>query len=1348
MYYKRNRRRLDRMATVSTLQLPFITNPPGIGTQNSRMGAEAYYAYFGMPQTQQPIRTYEGIDQTMRTFPEALRGQSVFLSNTLTLLAFTQNSFLTAAILPLKYSNDTNYTWSQTVFHPYIPEQVPHLGVVRFVKSQTQTKSKALMRFGIGLTLEHGFMETEMGRQHYIMEIRQIAQAINEGLQFEALYALMTAQTWELDRLRQMQGDHNSVHNAHVDAVIERELQTWAFIQQTRYAWFSLNDYVDRAIETYSTGGFNTWIVDVRVESFRKRVAEDQTTFSIHGPGFMEAMQQGAQYYSVDSSGNVVYATRSFLVGENTPVNPLESTAQIGEMVRCIDVPDTDYTNYQSSSRDQRIYNEDADVFQTIPLAAKLEHCARFKPDGSLLTFSDLRVNASSLDDLADQERDFLHYKTPSGELRPLSLFGQLRPAHFNAKDYQNLARTAFGELARNSYSASEYERAFSTIIECIENANKVPYNGKYEAWVAALAAWNTNISTGNAGSNAFPAASGVGDIQSNKNGSLDMFPTGTDQFNFGNWTSLPPTHVTYGGFKTIQEMYESKNAGYNAVFDKKVAKKIAAAMPVFDDFASKIASYFPNSLAASPMWVSPNIHTPSAHDAIFENLLARRFPSRGLFVRPISGASTQAANFAARLTAVANAPNDTDLETARVAFRDNIAGGTDRLENVSIENNFPTIQPSQHTLFSNITGPLELLRTREAPRANIGLRIDRAAVNIVSVPDSALSAKATAINAELTTGGYLDKIKLWMMAPVASMPAAAAKAKILLWLAFVKIGDWTSSKTKTVANRFKRVIDALDDQVFDISDAAIADIATYTAQLEQANARLNRIILTELAGAEGIYTTTGSEGVKTLLAEIDDIAKPAPPVPAGGTAPPVAAARTYNDLQNFRPAPIRIGRSAFTGYMTTSAYASSRFIPSSERYVHAPMTQQELANSQNDPIWSQMYSQAGNESSDLVNLPLVKNAKARLVNGAIPRTASAYRVPEYPAVVQRTGGMPSLGADHSSKRARQNSSIVGGTMSPSAGPVLVPQPEFTTDNIDEELPQHMKDMFKQLCVTFDGQIGTQLVAFVFMFTPVTRQALEATINYNLLHPFDYIIARPHATYRTVASIKMKPGAETGNTLIGNMQVTVGDDTTVQVIQAAVRFYQGAIVYHPENIFVVRNSMVVGYHGGLGCGFIDPDPSKYNPSIGMFGDAREASIIVIAIPRHEIIDGRALSLNGQLVSVDPSGRVDVLGASPHKYSYNTAAFYNRRYRFFTLQWNDPGYSVTSAGIGDIVPNLVVFSSTALYRDPKSAQWILGTSNLGHWKTHTVGAGMHNKRIGRESFLLSTHTTPYQVQIAV
>ena len=264
-----------------------------------------------------------------------------------------------------------------------------------------------------------------------------------------------------------------------------------------------------------------------------------------------------------------------------------------------------------------------------------------------------------------------------------------------------------------------------------------------------------------------------------------------------------------------------------------------------------------------------------------------------------------------------------------------------------------------------------------------------------------------------------------------------------------------------------------------------------------------------------------------------------------------------------------------------------------------------------------------------------------------------------------------------------------------------------------------------------------QFVALLFLFTPVTRQALEATINYNLLHPFDYIIARPHATYQTVASINLKPGAETGNTLIGNIQVTVGDDTTTQVIQAAVRFYQGAIIYEPKNIYVVPNSMVVGYYGGLGTGFIDPDPSKYNPRIGIFGDTRDASIMVLAIPRHEKLVGNALALASQLTATEPSGRTSILASAPRRYAYNTGAFYNRLWGFYLTRWNDYEYTVSGPGDLDIVPNTVVFSSVAIYRDPKTGQWTAGTSNSGHWHTDTVGPGMHAARCGRESFPLSS-----------
>lgn len=1334
------------MAGSTALHVPFTTHPPGIATQNTPLTANPFFAFFGTPDTLRPIDSYSDTNQTLRVFPEAKKGQSVFLETTFTLLALTNNAFMTTVILPLEYTNDLSFTWTEWIFHPYLPEAVPELGVCRFVQSKTSTRSKTLTRRGLGITLTHGFMETDLGRKTYEMEVRQVAQAINEGLQLEALFGLMSAQKSELDRLRQLNGNQSNVHNAHVDAIIQRELDTWAFMQQTRYAWMSLDDYVERAIETYARGGFKAWIVDIRVESFRKRVAHDQTTYAIHGPGFMDTMRQGAQHYSVDEMGNVVYATRSFLVDETQPINPLESMAQIGEYFRCSDVPDMNFTKYDSSFRTQLFYDEDGDVMKPCTLEQKVAHCGRFKPDGSLLTFSDLR--SSNLNDLNDQKRDFLHYEKPSGELAPLSLFGQLKQQHFNERDYHDLARTAFSSLSVNSYEWRQYEKAFATIIKYLQFIDGVSYDSKYEAWVAALTAWNTEQAVANTGANAFPAADGAGDIKGNNTRSLNMFANlNAHGFN-SSWLIVPPTHGTYGGFKTIQSMYENNVAAYFNVFDRNAAKDISEAMTIFDDFVSKVAMFFPKSLVASPTWVSPNIHNPEAHDAVFENLLSRQFPSRAIFARPMAAATS--ARIANEIADLYNAATLADRTAALAALNGAIAGELAALRRADDENNFATIQPSLRTLFSSITGKLEVLNagagvsggTATNPnsrRANIGLQIGSGAganfVNIVEAPDHEQSSKAQELEAAL--GASANRLKLWMMAPAGSVSAAAVKAKILTWLAFVDTRDQTSATVNSIAARYLAILDSLDSLIGTGGILGITSLATYTRALEGLNASIDSAIKNAIMGNPNDYSSRGANALDQVLKTINDTA-----TQLAANAP--AVARGFSDVQNFRAAPIRIGRSAFITYVKSNAAADSRFLPGSGLVVHAPMTNQELADSSSFPISQSNYADSSGSSSDIVNLPVIRNAKSRLVNGSIPQPpASSYRINEFSASARRITGMPSLNMGPDLKRARYDSSIVGGSSTPTMQSPYVEPPEFTTDNVDDVLPQNMKDTFSSLCATFNGQLGMQIIAFIFMFTPVTRQALEATINYNLLHPFDYIIARPHANYRTVASIKLQPGSETGNTLFGNMQVTVGDDTTVQVIQAQVRFYQGHVIKKPDNIFVVRNSMVVGYHGGLGSGFITPGVNSYNPSIGLFGDNPDASIIVIAIPRHERLTGRALSLSGSLKSVDPVGRVDTLGSTSGRYTYNTLAFYRRLYRWYSTQFNDYDYVVNAPGIGEIVPNTEVFSSTAIYRDPKTGQWTMGTSNLGHWRNHTVGVGKHKARIGRESFNLDQTENPFQ-----
>lgn len=1279
------------MATLSAFQVPFLANPPTITAPNNNLGNDSIYAYFGRPPANQPVSSYDAVNETMRTLPAALKGRSVYLEKSIELLSMISNAVLTTTILPLMITEDIRFMTSKWTFQPYLPTRVPHLGVVRYVKSQYDTTTHTLTRYGIGFTLEHGFMETPMGREHYITEIRQITQAINESLQFEALYALMNAHANQLNRMKNLQGDSSTVHNSHVDNIIQRELDTWAFMQQRRYAWNCMNDFVDRSVLTYSTTGLTTWLIDIRVDSFRRHVAEDQTTYSIHGPGFLANIQEGAQFYSVDGKGNAIYAMRSFLVGDNSPINPLERLAQIGEYFRCSDLKDTDYDKYKSALRTQQFFSEDADGFVDICLYDKLKHCHRFNKDGSVKSYNDLD-NVLNLNDDNEMGEDFLHFRGRNKEIRPMTLFGQLRPEHFTTKDYKDLARTVYASLKRNSsYKRKHFETAFAAITDCLRVIGNTNYSQEYEEWARLLTEWNPRVSSANVGMNSFEGSMlGAGDIQGNEFNSLDMFPRGSEEIASVGW-SLPPTHGTYGGFKTIEKLYNEKNQNFLNFFGEKYASKIAEAMPVFDQFVQNLENYFPKCMLLSPMYASTNIHNPTAHDTLFENLLARNYPSRAIHLRttPI------------------------DLSTLGVDT-------TGR----NFEEQLPAIEAARRTLMERVTGKIEVLNENLTSR--IGLRVGsgNGELNVQLVPGQRLPNNVKNIRDALNDAGLLDQLQIWMTIPSTSIDMAKAKAKVLLLLSIVRtMNDRKNEPVDDIVARFRTVLTSIGGIVNVANDDET--IGSLQAKIQAASDQFTELITAQVTNNPGLFMANIQTQIAGLIDAIENVQAP--------------STRNLDDAE-VRVAPIRIGRTAFiqlasqpfsgTSYIVVASRADARTVDQGGRVMF-------------DPIYDPAYGQVDGPASDITNLPVFSNAILResSVAGRTPARPSTFNVA---ATTRRSTGILNFYAQDNAKRARYDSKLVGGSTTEKADPVAA-APDYVTDDIDQEFPVWMKKMFADLAVLNSGSLCDQFASMVFMFTPITMQSMTANIEYNLRHPFDYLVTRPHATYKTVTSIKVLPGAKTGNTAIGNVQVHVGDDTTIGVHTASIKHYQGVIIREPKYIYALNNSMVVGYEGGLGAGFIDP--KKYNPKLGVFGDTSQASIIIIATHLHEVFDSKAFSLDGQLVSTTPTGETNLLASSARKYSYNSAPFYNRLWNFPQYKVNIQPSSLVSPNKMTIRPNLVVFKSTALYRDQISGLYDKGTVNLGHWRPESVYVGASRARIGLDTFHLSG-TLPYKTQVTV
>jgi hypothetical protein len=59
---------------------------------------------------------------------------------------------------------------------------VPELGVSRLVSSKRETHSDTVVRRGLAVRLEHGFMDTPEGRAHYFLSLAQISNAVRVSL--------------------------------------------------------------------------------------------------------------------------------------------------------------------------------------------------------------------------------------------------------------------------------------------------------------------------------------------------------------------------------------------------------------------------------------------------------------------------------------------------------------------------------------------------------------------------------------------------------------------------------------------------------------------------------------------------------------------------------------------------------------------------------------------------------------------------------------------------------------------------------------------------------------------------------------------------------------------------------------------------------------------------------------------------------------------------------------------------------------------------------------------------------------------------------------------------------------
>jgi len=1472
-----------------------FNNPDPVSHPPQQLAANnAWASMFGTPDVPINVHPYDRNNRSTWILPEGLRGQSRFLGNTLTLVAMANNSFILNQILPIvRADGPLQSNWSRWEFPTQLPDRVPERGIVRVIRSNRIQGSEAMVRYGIGLFLEHGFMNTPLGRQHYLMHLKQINESVSEGLQFQGLYAIATVEDWAKRFLKE-HGDYHS--DKKMFDVMERELRLWACLQTNRNGMNFLDNLINQYNELYNQGTvLTTYLMDRRVANFLSIIPHDQVTYYLRGSGAHEIVRDGPEAFSSDERGNRIYVTRGYIADENGPITPFAQPTQIGEHFTSLDrYTGSSYENYRTEDRQLQYYNQNGDCFSVLKLSEMLEHCNRFDPNtGELIHINRLTHGARHYSP-DEKAADFLHYKDHNGNLQTVRYFGQINKHHIGARDYVDAGHAATHRLARDlSTSPGEMHRRIQVASRIIERMYNTPFDTDYNNFLRALG--RQNVVSG------LEQTSGLISInqwKSNVHGSLDL-PNYTGSTNAhisaigelgyaGKWP-LPPTHLTYGGFKTIADAYHS-NTLSSMGFRQDEGKEVADFVVWFDQSYNYLAKYYPDSIFLNGHYANSWVARPTGKDTLFAALFLQGKPVHPIFLRMGSGAKD---------AAFGNTGIGIDDESARVIstleqeFNQGTASRQFLMDRVL--GNLTTKERVSNSGFigASITGEtgkdtsVAYARDQVGPDGKFVKRAGNDAAQIAQMnlfvqKENTLSSYklSTEDNLNLAIFAAAGKTKeerdyvnayrdLVRWAILLRVPTKARNfsnyeelrkairgiggvTMVLLTFTLIKIN--TDDIYGTMES-YRKVMDAMEaatsiqvngqvntnefdaEQMFSQSNShtnfgnamikffrnnpkvltdeisvdqllrVYKSLATSANSLADRRSNLvQRLLIKEPTNS---LSTRAVDNVKTavnqLFAQLDQqrhIFHRAPIVMGAGALRTFLSHYESTLTQNLKGVPSLFGfpsgsdntlapitpselfdstkaseLKAFIGSRGSVAAASanstigSAFNPDrkavAQNIIHNSVVRKalELQNTgkfdDHTPNIQADYSRANLNNN--ISSTLGRSAGSQSINARFHRgfTQSSHlkKLEQQQQYSNQQQAQNTLSSTSSSKRKRLSDVFSHRTEDIEKSQDLLMQStrrstkqrklvstrsiaiqgsgDFGAQRdvqafLNKEITQNFGDLYQEISKDETGLV--RIIALIALGTPVTRQALRATIRYDLVHLFNYICSRPHARYLGIAVTKMVPGIGTGQTNLGHVKAEVGDDPTTGVHNANLTYYSSSQITRPKNISNNPNCLIVDYYGGLGSGFYERGDT-YRPNDNVYGHSNNDSFFVFAYPRQEKIEANPISLTGKYQWLNRNA-YSLPEQTFSGLTHSTAPFYSMYWGFLKHRWNSPLDSTmyNKYQIGErSIPNAMTFGSFSARYNSKQGTYTEYTNQTGHWKTHTLGPGAHDARIGLRSF---------------
>lgn len=1202
------------------------------------------------PNRQDPISIYDYMPQFG---PDTINKVATIkqMEDNINFMAFMADGWINE-IMPL----DLNSIFKDSIniatrvhvnYRPAMPTYVPEFTTGKRLPKSSYTTAAGIERYGFAMQFEHGFMHTMTGARNYVLEQIQMAGSMGQFMMIEALNALVKCHTTEaMQQLRRKQVGEPNMEN-----LAAMQGRHWDCIRLPR-GLTHLQTEVHAQMQQNGGAATNTVILPIAAQMYMKR-DPSYTDYWLAGPSGQQLLRNtvlmGMPYMpgsAIEAYKNTypegprgmssipvgkllgntidVFNSSPFIMGDGNTIDSLSRETEMGLYTPMLDEQQFGTPASSAYSSHQRMVGiNDFDARDTVKFtlmqaweAIKEQRFIDGLPRALSNNPADYPANVPGF-------QDDVHSFVENGQRRTTFMYGDMMPQYFNDEALERLAYKASMQFVPSA-TVKDPAGAFRRGIDLLKRIDNVGLDESAEIIGELSGIKTTQIRTGIVPVKEF----------------ITKDSTGIYGLDDAKYTSLPPGYVSYAGIKELASLDPVKAA--KLADDIKTAKDF---LSVIDDLVSLGERVFPKSLGLDKNMASDIWPNPTQATTLVELLVGVRTP---LLMAPRGSAAK---------TTVAKKLSGDEMGPAVIKpildrFRgvvSNTLFGTSDTAKVTVEalKSAAEAKEDQSAAVEILGGLLGKCLTDKTPK-KVAFAAPGAFTAIATLAGPLFGALAIAKSSDLLTPDsdmrktiWTTFMKLIILAIInpAKVPTPFALADLEKFAKEVAAYTITSesdvvSPALTICNKYPALFLQNNNRPIDLKSRLMSGAKILSEELK-------RIVDVYKADGDDI---TPKDATSTVL-NLSDY------VPTRLLASPNLIRQIYEKYKNGDQVPLWPSR-------PTATYLPM-FPGDLEKQMQTePMLHSALDIRAASSLAQNMYSRM---------LPFIGQAARissalQMLSGSDISSDTSYGIsagfttaPTYSGDLQYADVAKYVGTDKPSEsneamsfyQGLANNYRLAGALSERDQVVMAAAANLSTN---------FKTRFATV-VTSPMGILQQLMAKLFLLTPITFESGKALIANNVTLPYSFILARPHGRYTTHSTIFTEKNV--GNLLLARGRLTMGDDARLQYHVASFTFEAGTVINKPMSLYVALHSIVTRYHGNMGTDIISVN-DNYRPGASSYG----GSMYVLMLPYNtSMAKKHTLLMTGipHGLQLDKEYQISQQTTEP---SYETAAFTNAHFGLY------------------------------------------------------------------------------------